>query len=548
MNILQYLQQGGFILPQQSQSQLTYNVPQSAAQVTNTAMQVDQNALNRYVQLEQLNLQEAQADRSFFTTLENQRQQRETNDRLNKQMDLTNKKLEFEQTKYAYDQFDEVLKWEQDNLEPRHRAEWDALLKKNNLDNESILKGDFDSMSLIKQSSLRKSLGLSQSKFFTEKQLIKDGKSLIDAANLQSKEFDNLIQKGVPIKPELLTEFTQAQSTAMQELMQYREGKINTLDLSAPHWQILSEYPDIINHEMRTEMLQLDMDKKKQAIEVSKLDMKNTELEMQVKAQDLERKKRLAPVEEMLKNIQGMKVFLDEMPTVTAISKYLPKVDINNGQELFDAVRSMNPEQLDALRKDLQKAAVTKTGNSLPQSLDQALAWALYTGEMDKAELILKGIQSKNTTKHTAKYEGIPEKDAAGNTIQINYGDGRYEKNGVMYDKDGTFLSGNFGGVKISSDVQKDLFAKNKIQVHPESDEISMSIDTAMSFYGIEDTWSTSDIADFFKNMGLRHKVRIVGDKVYIKSDKSPNKKATPTKSAPAKNTVPKPSNRQDAL
>jgi hypothetical protein len=530
MNILQYLQQGGFILPQQSQSQLTYNVPQSAMQVANTAMQVDQNALNRYVQLEQLNLQEAQADRSFFTTLETQRQQRETNERLNKQMDLTNKKLEFEQTKYAYDQFDEVLKWEQDNIEPRHRAEQEEWLKKNKLDNESILNGNFDAMTMIKQASARKSGQLMQSKWLTEKQLIKDGKSLIDAANLQAKEFDNLIAKGVPIKPELLTEFTQAQSTAMQELMQYREGKINALDLSAPHWQVLSSYPDIIDQEMRTEMLQLDMDKKKQAIDVSKLDMKNTELEMQVKEQDLKRKERLAPVEEMLKNIQGMKVFLDEMPTVTAISKYLPKVDINNGQELFDAVRSMNPEQLDALRKDLQKAAATKAGNGLPQSLDQALAWSLYTGDMDKAELILKGMQTKNTTKHTAKYEGIPEKDAAGNTVQINYGDGRYEKNGVMYDKDGNFLSGSFGGVKISSDVQKDLFAKNKIQVHPQDDQISMSITDALTFYDIETSYFASDETDLKNFFG--EKAVIKNGRVYIKSDTAPT-----TKTAPATTT-----------
>ena len=134
MTFIEMLQQGGYILPQYSSGQQTYQAPNAGMQTLQTMMQIDQQGQNRYMQGEQLNLQRSQNTQNIIDSTIRNRISIEQNERLKKQLDLSNKKLEFEMQKAILDDLDAQRTEIQSSFLTRDQLLYDDLLKKQGLD------------------------------------------------------------------------------------------------------------------------------------------------------------------------------------------------------------------------------------------------------------------------------------------------------------------------------------------------------------------------------------------------------------------------------
>ena len=127
VNILPTYQQGGFILPQYRPSQVTLQTPSSEG-LFRAIDSSTQNNWNRYVQGEQLNIQRARASQDFYTNVIDIQLKKQTQERVNKQLELQNKKFEYEIMKNNLDLINEGLAIGSEEFIEADRAAIDAQL------------------------------------------------------------------------------------------------------------------------------------------------------------------------------------------------------------------------------------------------------------------------------------------------------------------------------------------------------------------------------------------------------------------------------------
>ena len=127
INILPTYQQGGFILPQYKPSQVTLQAPSSEGLFRATESGTN-NDWNRFVQGTQLNLQASRASQDLFTNAIDIRLKMQTQERVNKQLELQNKKFEYEIMKNNLDLINEGLAIGSEEFIEADRAAIDAQL------------------------------------------------------------------------------------------------------------------------------------------------------------------------------------------------------------------------------------------------------------------------------------------------------------------------------------------------------------------------------------------------------------------------------------
>jgi len=149
MTFIEMLQQGGYILPQYSSGQLTYQAPNTGMQSLQTMMLLDQNAQQRYIQGEQLNLQRSQNVQNMINSTVQNEMNRKTSERMQKQIDLSNQKLQFEMHKSILKDMDEERERLNSSFLLRDRLQIEKDLADQGLDEAGMLEAMKGDLTLI---------------------------------------------------------------------------------------------------------------------------------------------------------------------------------------------------------------------------------------------------------------------------------------------------------------------------------------------------------------------------------------------------------------
>lgn len=104
-------QSGGLVLPQYRPTGATLQTPQAASMLINTFNQNNQQDFGRYMQLEQLGMQQQQQAEQLNQGRMDQQLRMSQQIRVNKQIELQNKKFEFEQLQAGIKMQEEALAW-----------------------------------------------------------------------------------------------------------------------------------------------------------------------------------------------------------------------------------------------------------------------------------------------------------------------------------------------------------------------------------------------------------------------------------------------------
>jgi multidrug efflux pump subunit AcrA (membrane-fusion protein) len=452
MNLIQYLQQGGYVLPQLSRGQLTYDVPDSGNQMLNQFQSMDNSFFQRDMQREQLLLQKSQQNQSAFNSVFQNRLAKAREDRVNKQTDLTNKRLEFEMMKEKNNILDEMIKFTEDNVENRDKAKMESIFKKEGYDVENILKSDLDLMGTMKANQMRKQLYYAQKDIINTKQSVADGKSILTEAEENYKRIDAQMKSGVPINVDNLIGYNDALAKAHAELADYREGTLNSMDLTAPHWAALKQYPNLIDQEMYKEQLQ-----SKQLVTQSEIakDIATAEF-TKVKALELQQQaeldKQMAPVKMMEAQLKGLNATLEQADVITKIGEVIPGIKITNGQELFDALQNITPDQRARLLKVFEEDNAKKGGGKMS-------AIEMWVNGDDNTRALMSDFyrtsNSYNSTRNS-NVTGMPQ-GGGSNGVSSNKTTTNYYGGFTLNNKDNKPLDITVNGtVRQGSDIEKD--------------------------------------------------------------------------------------------
>ncbi len=410
MNLIQYLQQGGFILPQYTQSNLSYEVPQAGNQAIDRMNQYAQQDMQNYIGLESLNISRKQADTSYFNSMIQNKLAIEREDRINKQTDLNNKKLELDQFKAINSMLDEEMKFDKDNFLNRDRAALDKLYKDQGADMETLLKNPNDLNSLSKGLSLRKQIKMGYKTAWDNKMAVDDAQNMLDESEKYEKYLNDLEAKGVPIDIKAKVAFTEGRRDAYNELIGFKQGKVGALNMQGKHWQSISAMPDFINEV--EQQIQTDLDRKTQAIkdqaEFAEAQNKLATANLNIAKTESEIAGR--PYEEMKKNMDALTGIAKYAPTLSILADAFPGADLTKPMNVLEAMNKATPTQLEKLNKALAKMD-DETKDHHHTSLNGALADCIVRGcSPEKIAQLKEGIRLSQTSNSNMNYSGIPEK------------------------------------------------------------------------------------------------------------------------------------------
>lgn len=253
MTFIEMLQQGGYILPQYSSGQQTYSAPAAGMQTLQTMMQVDQGAQNRYLQGEQLNLSKSQNTQNIInSTIQNQLN-RKTQERLQKQMDLSNQKLEFDMQKAILNDMkanrEEMKTMFLDSDQARiQQALSDAGLDEAGLMKNMQMKGGMNFKNWMEeQVNHRKFINL-QKNALDRKYKYDQGEKFINDAEKQLAKADVLAKAGI-LDDTVYSDFVNDLNQSTGKLIKYNSGEVTDLDFTDDTWSKISGFGDFIDEE-----------------------------------------------------------------------------------------------------------------------------------------------------------------------------------------------------------------------------------------------------------------------------------------------------------
>lgn len=225
-------QAGGLVLPQYSGSQVTIQPPQS--NLLNVPVN---NDWNRGMQMDQLNMQREAAAANTVNTIMDNRIKMQTQERLNKQMDLQNKRLEWEQMKEGAKVIEETLKLSKDNLLGPDSAKFDELLKEQGYGADKIA-GESDIMQIFKNRNAVNGLLYQQKQGLSNKANFIEMNKVLDDTDKLLKRADEVADLGYlkeEVRDSLLTS-----ATAL------RKKQMGLANGTNGGWDIYSD-PDYLN-------------------------------------------------------------------------------------------------------------------------------------------------------------------------------------------------------------------------------------------------------------------------------------------------------------
>lgn len=249
MTFIEMLQQGGYILPQYSSGQQTYQAPNAGMQTLQTMMQIDQQGQNRYMQGEQLNLQRSQNTQNIIDSTIRNRISIEQNERLKKQLDLSNKKLEFEMQKAILDDLDAQRTEIQSSFLTRDQLLYDDLLKKQGLDQASMLgkmKGEQSMENWMEHRINERAFRSTFKNGYTNMQTYTQAKSYVDKTSEELKRAKILMDNKI-LDGNTYEKYVVDAQKAAAELAAFENGTAQAIDFKSSHWARIIGAPDFLD-------------------------------------------------------------------------------------------------------------------------------------------------------------------------------------------------------------------------------------------------------------------------------------------------------------
>lgn len=431
MTFIEMLQQGGYILPQYSQGQQFYAAPNSGMQTLNTMMQVDQQAQNRYIQGEQLNLQRAQTTQNIINSTIQNELNRKTQERLQKQMDLSNKKLEFQMQKEILDRMEEQRKYVKDNFLLKDQLKIQEALEKAGFGEADLIGkmgGGMDMENFMKWEVGGRAIIGTHKQAFTDMNTFGQGKDYLAQAEKQLELVDDLYKDGV-LNYEVHNKFIDDLREATKQLIDFQNGAIPALDFKSEAWAGILGVQDFIDEtlmeqkriadqklqEAKTTKLGVDSEVALMEAEMQKelLPVKKDLLVAQAALDKAEAESTLAliPVQQQESAIKMVSTFAKHVPTLAILSKYGLNYDPAKPSSFFDALKNMPPGELQALNAELSQNIQAAGDAKTPQNGEQLMVWGYLNNnpeaiEMGRAILAEVNQAKHSTVTHKTDYNG----------------------------------------------------------------------------------------------------------------------------------------------
>ncbi len=276
MTFIEMLQQGGYILPQYNSAQQTYNTPNSGMQALQTMMQIDQQAQNRYVQGEQLNMQKSQNTQSIINSTIQNELNRKTQERLQKQMDLSNEKLKFEMQKEILADIDEQRKYLKDNFLGRDQIKIQESMEKMGLDPNSIvgrMKGNMNFENYMNETFAVRAFYASQKDAFSNMQKYGEAKQHIAKSEQNLKRAEEFAKKGW-LDDTVYQEYFKSLNKATADTVGFENGSVQDIDFTSKDWSSIAGFQDFLDEVQMKKSLEIEEQVKKAKMEEDLADAK----------------------------------------------------------------------------------------------------------------------------------------------------------------------------------------------------------------------------------------------------------------------------------
>lgn len=450
MTFIQMLQQGGYILPQYSAGQQTYQAPNVGMQTLQTMMAIDQGAQQRYMQGEQLNLQRSQNTQNLINSTIQNEMSRKTQERLQKQMDLSNQKLQFDMQKTILKDMDEERTKLNSSFLLRDRLEIEKGLAEQGLDEAGMLtamKGDLNFNNYSKLEINRKSFLAKQKNGFTNMQTFSQAKDFLAKGEGYLKQANELLKTN----PELLDSnafniFTNALNNAAKQTIGFENGTIQDIDFTSGTWPEVIGFKEFLNETA----LKVKIDSE---TALSKQELQNKVLQSQVVANNLKNDVALQPIELAIKTAGFWKAYGENSNVFRAINELAPGTDMMDTQAVLKVVSNapdvVKQNFYDALKKDQLKEDNIK-------DIEQGYAKALQSGDAAEIAKWEKAYKLSKQTAHTVTT------DVDGNPIIKEGALNVYPSLGIKKTPSGTLKEINVTLPNLNSNTQIETTGPHK--------------------------------------------------------------------------------------
>jgi hypothetical protein len=503
MTFIEMLQQGGYILPQYSSGQQTYSAPAAGMQTLQTMMQVDQGAQNRYLQGEQLNLYKSQNTQNIInSTIQNQLN-RKTQERLQKQMDLSNQKLEFDMQKAILKDIDEEREKLNSSFLLRDRLQIEKELTDQGLDEAGIIagmKGDLSFDNYSKFQLKRQSIIAKQKNGFTNMHTYNQASKLVEKTDAELKRAYELMNVGA-LDYNAFEKYLQNSKEAAIELIKFENGDVQNIDFKDSKWSGITGATDFLDE------VQMQH---------------NAKVEKQIKTakmqEDLADAAYKTANAQMLTNTLDSRIKLNEAKAALDLAKANNEI---SDMEFDQSIRKLQDEEWNMWMQENPNAPVKErisARNEIYSDKGPDKSTSNYTSA---EQMYTEGVRTQNQDLMDAAMDW---KTADNNkTTVVDYRTDSAGKQGIV-DKDGNV---NYGGYWTTNKDGKDtwaggIYGKKRIEaayiesklkdniIQPQADgsiKLDMSDGDVLTFFGISPTsnwgfgnWNSDDIKQNIPN------------------------------------------------
>jgi hypothetical protein len=506
MTFIEMLQQGGYILPQYSSGQQTYQAPNNGMQALQTMMAIDQGANQRYMQGEQLNLQKSQNTQNIIDSSIRNKISLENNERLKKQMDLSNAKLEFQMQKELLDYVDADREKTNSMFITRDKVLLDKMYADAGLDDGNILKtigsmkGTQGFGDVLQQMGSRKALAAGFKNGMTNMQTYSQAGKLVKDTNEQLDRAQKLMSAKIPIDTDIYSKYIAASQQAADDTIKFERGELQSIDFNKDYWKTITGLPDFLNDMEYKNQLDLQQQADKQDIQNKILTGHLTQARTQGEIEDVKQAQIMRPIKQMTESLNALGDISKNFGLINGLKQFGINRNPSDIAGILEDINKLSPEKMQGIatmfEEERLKQQQTKT-EGLPNSMNEEIARRVNSGELTVEE----GMKLLNTKESTVNYttDSAGRQGATDSKGVTNYG-------GYKTDSKG-WLGGTYGGKYIEAKYIKDDLEKNSILPQADGSLKINGTDKVMKLFGIEATsnwgfgnWDEDDIKKAIPN------------------------------------------------
>jgi len=542
-NIPQQYQAGGLVLPQYSASEVTLQTPQS--NLLNIPVN---NDWGRGMQMDQLNMQREAAAFNTANTIVNNSFRRQTEQRLNKQMDLQNKRMEWDQLQAGAKEIERMLLADKDlflqgDQEAVQKILDDAGAGKNNIGNLN----PSDVNSIFKTGAIQRSILSSQKQAHANKANFMETGKVLEEVEKNLLRAEKISELGY-LNEDAQTALQTAGINLAKKRSELANGTLKNWDIySDPDYMVASNAVNFIDKGEQDLIFKTKQDQAKSKIAVDQanvaVDLANAEnilgtMDARKAQMQADAKLNAAKTEALLAMLPGE---VAKLKSDVSIANSDNEIKTKLNDLFMSTYNQYKVENPDAEATDIARFVNELKGKIYGDakvdpisSMNELLARTLQA-EGASAEEIIAANQGLNTsTKNSAvtyKYDGL------GNKVGVIKAGGVVDYGGYQTLND-KFLSGNYGGKKIEAKYIEEELKNNDVILEADGAIRIKTNATVMKIFGITGTatwnpltgWDSQDIEEAIPGAEKKGSYWVIpADKIAIpESTQTPGAPGTP--------------------